>query len=194
MYELSLVVKLLHLGAFITPRACTQGVKQLVCQSVVISTKITRSRDIGIWANCKYNQTIRWGKKLAWICFKSTTQAKIARNIEFCVDHTYSWPCAFCSCAQPTVDHVLSNYNKAPCEFVVPETVSVQDKQWICKTCHSALKRGRLPAQAKANNGCSACGVCALENSSWGCNAVKFLSIHDIIDALQMYPLCFSPV
>ena len=23
---------------------------------------------------------------------------------------------------------------------------------WICKTCHCALKRGRLPAQAKANN------------------------------------------
>ena len=44
------------------------------------------------------------------------------------------------------------NYNKAPSEFVMPKSVSAQDKQWICKTCHSALKRGVLPAQAKANN------------------------------------------
>ena len=26
------------------------------------------------------------------------------------------------------------------------------NKQWICKTCHNALKQGVLPAQAKANN------------------------------------------
>ena len=29
--------------------------------------------------------------------------------------------------------------------------LSAQDKQWICKTCHSALKQGVLPAQAKEN-------------------------------------------
>ena len=44
------------------------------------------------------------------------------------------------------------NYDKAPSEFVVSKSVSAQDKQWICKTCHSALKRGVLPAQAKANH------------------------------------------
>jgi hypothetical protein len=44
------------------------------------------------------------------------------------------------------------NYDKAPSEFVIPESVSAHDKQWICKTCHNALKRGVLPAQAKANN------------------------------------------
>ena len=33
----------------------------------------------------------------------------------------------------------------------MPESVSAQDKQWICKTCHSALKRGVQPAQAKTN-------------------------------------------
>ena len=32
------------------------------------------------------------------------------------------------------------------------ESVSALDKQWICKTCHNTLKRGVLPAQAKANN------------------------------------------
>jgi hypothetical protein len=36
-----------------------------------------------------------------------------------------------------------------PDEFVVPES---RDKQWICKTCHNALKQRVLPAQAKANN------------------------------------------
>ena len=45
----------------------------------------------------------------------------------------------------------MSNYDKAPSDFVVPDSVSARDKQWICKTCHSTLKRGRLPAQAKAN-------------------------------------------
>ena len=45
-----------------------------------------------------------------------------------------------------------SMYDKAPSEFAVSEFVSAQDKQWICKTCHNALKRGVLPAQAKANN------------------------------------------
>ena len=47
----------------------------------------------------------------------------------------------------------VSKYDKAPSEFVIHETVSTQNsnKQWICKTCHNALKRGALPAQAKAN-------------------------------------------
>ena len=44
------------------------------------------------------------------------------------------------------------NYAKAPSEFIMPKSASAQDKQWICKTCHSALKRGVLPAQAKANS------------------------------------------
>ena len=44
-------------------------------------------------------------------------------------------------------------YDKAPSQFVVPESISIQlDKKWICKTCHNALNRGLLPAQAKANN------------------------------------------
>ena len=46
----------------------------------------------------------------------------------------------------------VSKYNKAPSEIVMPESVSAQDKQWICKTCHNALNRGVLPVQAKANN------------------------------------------
>ena len=42
----------------------------------------------------------------------------------------------------------MSKYSKAPSEFVMLES---QNKQLICKTCHNALKRGALPAQAKAN-------------------------------------------
>ena len=46
----------------------------------------------------------------------------------------------------------VSKYDRAPSEFIVSESVRLQGKQWICKTCHNALKRGILPAQAKSNN------------------------------------------
>ena len=48
----------------------------------------------------------------------------------------------------------VSKYDKAPSEFVIHESVRAQNlnKQWICKTCHNALKWGALPAQAKANS------------------------------------------
>ena len=46
----------------------------------------------------------------------------------------------------------VSKYDRAPSEFVVSESVRLQCKHWICKTCHNALKGGVLPAQAKANN------------------------------------------
>ena len=46
----------------------------------------------------------------------------------------------------------VSKYDRAPSEFIVSESVMVQGKQWICKTCHNALKHGVLPAQAKSNS------------------------------------------
>ena len=49
------------------------------------------------------------------------------------------------------IEFKVTKYSKAPDDF----TVTVPDagtKQWICKTCDNALKRGKLPAQAKANN------------------------------------------
>ena len=42
------------------------------------------------------------------------------------------------------VEFQMSRYDKAPSNFVVPESISPCDKQWICKTCHNALKRGLL--------------------------------------------------
>ena len=49
------------------------------------------------------------------------------------------------------IEFKVTKYSKAPDDF----TVTVPDagtKQWICKTCDNALKRGKLPAQAKTNN------------------------------------------
>ena len=40
---------------------------------------------------------------------------------------------------------------KAPSNFVVPESITAHNKQWICRS-HIAIKRELLPAQAKANN------------------------------------------
>ena len=49
------------------------------------------------------------------------------------------------------IEFKVTKYSKAPDDF----TVTVPDsgiKQWMCNTCDNALKRGKLPAQAKANN------------------------------------------
>ena len=44
------------------------------------------------------------------------------------------------------------NYDKAPSDFVVPDSVSAQDKRVdLQDMSHGGLKRGRLPAQAKGN-------------------------------------------
>ena len=60
----------------ILPHAHEQGVQQLVCMSVVVvivvvvGTKITRSRVLGIYACCKYNQSVDIGEKLVCTRFK----------------------------------------------------------------------------------------------------------------------------
>ena len=46
------------------------------------------------------------------------------------------------------IEFKASKYSKAPEDFTVPNS---ETKQWICMTCDHNLKRGRLPAQAKAN-------------------------------------------
>ena len=47
------------------------------------------------------------------------------------------------------IEFKVTKYNKAPDDFTVPDSGI---KQWMCKTCDNPLKRGKLPAQAKANN------------------------------------------
>ena len=51
------------------PRAHAQGVKQLVCPSIVIvivvvGTKIARSQVLGTCACCKHNESVDIGEKL----------------------------------------------------------------------------------------------------------------------------------
>ena len=57
------------------PRVHAQGVKQSVCPSVVVGTKIARSRILGIYACCKHNQSVDIGKKLVYTCFKLLKKA-----------------------------------------------------------------------------------------------------------------------
>ena len=52
------------------PRAHAQGVKQSVCLSVVVGTKIVRSRVLGICACCKHNQSVDIGEKLVYKAFE----------------------------------------------------------------------------------------------------------------------------
>ena len=40
-------------------------------------------------SECKHDQTVKCGEKLAWFRFRSITWARIATNITLCVDHTY---------------------------------------------------------------------------------------------------------
>ena len=57
----------------ITLRACARGNViglSVVCLSSVVSTKITRSGDLGIWANRKYNLPVDIIEKLVSLCFE----------------------------------------------------------------------------------------------------------------------------
>jgi hypothetical protein len=55
---------------FITPCACA-GDKVIGRVVVVAGTNIATSWDLGTWATRKHNESIRFGKKLALVCFKS---------------------------------------------------------------------------------------------------------------------------
>ena len=62
------------------PRAHAQGVKQLVCPSVVVvivivGTKIARSRVLGVCACIKHNQSVDIGEKLVCTGFKLLKKA-----------------------------------------------------------------------------------------------------------------------
>ena len=69
MSELSLLVE--HINY---PRAHAQGVKQSVL-SVIVITKIARSRVLGICACCNYHELVDIGKKLASVGFELLNMA-----------------------------------------------------------------------------------------------------------------------
>ena len=83
---------------YIVLYACTVSVKQLVLsvRLLVISTKITRSRDLGIWVTCKCKESIKVAEKLASLCFKLSMN--IANTIFYWPCLSTLPPCAFCSC------------------------------------------------------------------------------------------------
>jgi hypothetical protein len=60
-------------GLFITPCACARDkvIGRGVVVVVVVVQKITTSRDLGVWATRKHNESIEFGEKLASVCFKS---------------------------------------------------------------------------------------------------------------------------
>ena len=62
-----------------------QGVKQSVCMSVVVSTKIARSRVLGIYACYKHNQSVDIGEKLVCMSFKLLERLTSATNHAFSV-------------------------------------------------------------------------------------------------------------
>ena len=90
----------------------------------------------------------------------NSTQTQVSLTEALCafVSATKEGPDYVCVCCNRSMsrktvqEFQVSKYDKAPSEFDVRESVSAQEKQWICKTCHNALKWGALPAQAKANN------------------------------------------
>ena len=82
-------------------------------------------------------------------------EAPHAFTSESAIKEGPDYVCACCNrlmYRKTVLEFQMSRCNKAPSDFVVPESISAHDKHWICKTCHNALKHGLLPAQAKANN------------------------------------------
>ena len=61
VFQMSLVLKMLP--PLSLPRAHTQGVKQSVLS---VSTKISRSGDLGVIARCKHHYSVRKVVKLAF--------------------------------------------------------------------------------------------------------------------------------
>ena len=58
-----------------TPRACARGKAIGLSICVVISTKIARSRVLGIYACCKHNQSVDIGEKLVCTGFELLKKA-----------------------------------------------------------------------------------------------------------------------
>ena len=71
---------------------------------------------------------------------------------------TKEGPDYICTCChrlmyrKTVLEYKISKYTKEPQEFATTTVrTSAKDKVWICKTCDYALRRRRMPVQAKAN-------------------------------------------
>ena len=87
---------------------------------------------------------------------RGCTPTTIIQASEAFIRATKEGPDYICICCnrlmyrKTVIEFKLTKYNKTPEDFSA--AASSGTKQWICKTCDHALKRGKLPAQAKANN------------------------------------------
>ena len=106
--------------------------------------------------SCEYREREAQAKKQYRIKQKSTPSNILQASQAF-IAATKEGPDYTCVCCnrlmyrKTVIEFKVTKYSKAPDDF----TVIVPDsgiKQWMCKTCDNALKRGKLPAQAKANN------------------------------------------
>ena len=83
---------------YFLPCAHAQGVKQSVCLSVVVM-KITRSRVLGIYVCCNYNESVDVGEN--WFLCTSNCRTWLTRatNHAFSVQHACGLPTAPTPCA-----------------------------------------------------------------------------------------------
>ena len=104
--------------------------------------------------SCEYREREEQAKKQCRIKQKSTPSNILQASQAF-IAATKEGPDYTCVCCnrlmyrKTVIEFKVTKYNKAPDDFTVLDSGI---KQWMCKTCDNALKRGKLPAQAKANN------------------------------------------
>ena len=102
----------------ITPRACT-GVKQfgLSVSLSVVTTKIARSRNLGVWATCKHNQSVEISENWLDSAFNRLARAMNVTN-SVCLLTIVAMPI---DCAHCTAGHVLSahvhNWPGRDCQY-----------------------------------------------------------------------------
>jgi hypothetical protein len=101
----------------------------------------------------EYREIEAQGKKQSRMRQKSTPSSVLQASQAF-ITATKEGPDYTCACCnrlmyrKTVIEFKISKYSKVPEEFTVPDSGT---KQWMCKTCVHGLKRGKLPAQAKAN-------------------------------------------
>ena len=100
----------MHKQPIFSPRTCTRGKAiGFVCHLSVCLSSPQKSPDLEIQASERPVSTTnlsKWAKN--WLQYASNPLAQptsVANSVFMLaapIGHTYCWPCAFCSCAQPS--------------------------------------------------------------------------------------------
>ena len=129
----------------ITPHACTRGKAiNFVCHC--LSSVV--SRDLGIWATCKHNESVEISEKLASVCFDSFGTAHERHKKCVFVSHAY-WP------------HLLGLL-QAMC-FLLMCTTHLAYVGKGCQQTHTCTCRSMLLLQLSDTCRCNARGMCSGE-------------------------------